>query len=94
MRFGKRYSKTKPVMRETLMWQRFTEGSRKAVFTAEAEATALEQGIVSTEHLLLGIIADADSVASRILAGWEFLSKVSVAKSCSWLKKATANSIF
>lgn len=38
------------------MWQRFTENARKAVFAAQEEAQRLNEGYVSTEHLLLGLV--------------------------------------
>jgi len=49
------------------MWQRFTERARKVVFYAQEEAGRLGDNYVSTEHMLLGIIRENDSVAARIL---------------------------
>ncbi len=49
------------------MWQRFTERARKVVFYAQEEAGKLGENYVSTEHLLLGLIREGDSVAARIL---------------------------
>lgn len=49
------------------MWQRFTERARRAVFFAQEEAGRLGETYVSTEHLLLGLIRENDSVAARIL---------------------------
>lgn len=49
------------------MWQRFTERARKVVFYAQEEAQKFGEGYVSTEHLLLGLIRESDSVAARIL---------------------------
>ncbi len=49
------------------MWQRFTERARKTVFYAQEEAGRLGENYVSTEHLLLGLIRETDSVAARIL---------------------------
>ena len=51
----------------TVMWQRFTERARKVVFYAQEEAGQLGENYVSTEHLLLGLIRENDSVAARIL---------------------------
>ncbi|MGH2638947.1 MAG: Clp protease N-terminal domain-containing protein, partial [Rhabdochlamydiaceae bacterium] len=50
------------------MWQRFTERARKVVFYAQEEATKFGEGYVSTEHLLLGLVREKDSVAARVLA--------------------------
>jgi len=49
------------------MWQRFTERARKVVFFAQEEAGRLGENYVSTEHLLLGLVRESDSVAARIL---------------------------
>ena len=49
------------------MWMRFTEGARKVVFYAQEEAGRLGESYVATEHLLLGLMRESDSVATRIL---------------------------
>ena len=49
------------------MWQRFTERARRVVFFAQEEAGRLGENYVSTEHLLLGMVRENDSVAARIL---------------------------
>ncbi len=49
------------------MWQRFTERARKVVFFAQEEAQKYGEGYVSTEHLLLGLVRESDSVAARVL---------------------------
>jgi ornithine carbamoyltransferase len=49
------------------MWQRFTERARKVVFYAQEEAGHLGENYVSTEHLLLGLVRENDSVAARVL---------------------------
>lgn len=49
------------------MWQRFTERARRVVFFAQEEAGRLGENYVSTEHLLLGLTREDDSVAARIL---------------------------
>ena len=49
------------------MWQRFTERARRVVFHAQEEAGRLGENYVSTEHLLLGLIREDDSVAARVL---------------------------
>ena len=49
------------------MWQRFTERARKVVFQAQEEAQGFGEGYVSTEHLLLGILREFDSVALKAL---------------------------
>ena len=49
------------------MLQRFTERARRVVFFAQEEAGRLGENYVSTEHLLLGLVRENDSVAARIL---------------------------
>ncbi len=49
------------------MWQRFTERARRAVYFAQEEANRLGESYVGTEHLLLGLVKEPDSVAARIL---------------------------
>src|SRR5437016_11360149 len=49
------------------MWKTFTERARRVVFYAQEEAGRLGENYVSTEHLLLGLVRENDSVAARIL---------------------------
>ncbi len=49
------------------MWQRFTERARRVVFFAQEEAGRLGQSEVGTEHFLLGLLRENDSVAARVL---------------------------
>ncbi len=49
------------------MWQRFTERARRIVFFAQEEAGRLGENYVSTEHVLLGLVRENDSVAAKIL---------------------------
>src|SRR6184192_1351604 len=49
------------------MWQRFTERARRVVFFAQEDAACLGENYVGTEHILLGLIRESDSVAARIL---------------------------
>lgn len=49
------------------MWQRFTERARKVLTVAQEEAQKVGASEVGTEHLLLGLIREADSAAMKIL---------------------------
>ena len=49
------------------MWQRFTERARRVVFFAQEEAGRLGENYVATEHMLLGLVRENDSVAARVL---------------------------
>ncbi len=50
------------------MLDRFDEKSRRAVALAQEEAAALGADYVGTEHLLLGLLREPESVAGRVLA--------------------------
>ena len=50
------------------MLERFDERARAAVTLAHEEATALGADYVGTEHLLLGLLREPESVAGRALA--------------------------
>jgi len=49
------------------MWQRFTEVSRHAIVKAEQEAIKAQSTQVETEHLLLGLLDEADTTGALIL---------------------------
>ena len=49
------------------MFERFTERARRAIVFAQEEAKALKQNHVGTEHLLLGVIRENESIAARVL---------------------------
>ncbi len=49
------------------MWQRFSENARKVVFYAQEEAQRFGEGYVSTEHLLLGLLREAEGVGCRVI---------------------------
>jgi predicted DNA-binding transcriptional regulator AlpA len=50
-------------------FQRFTEKARTAIAKAQEEARLLRHNYVGTEHLLLGLFAENDSLASEVLYG-------------------------
>ena len=49
------------------MWQRFTERARRVIFYAQEEAGNLGENFVTTEHILLGLVRENDSLSARIL---------------------------
>lgn len=49
------------------MFERFTESARQVVVKAQEEARELRHSQIDTEHQLLGLLADPDSGASRVL---------------------------
>jgi hypothetical protein len=50
------------------LFQRFTEPARAVVAASKDEARELGHSWIGTEHLLLGVAASGDEVASRLLA--------------------------
>jgi cytochrome c553 len=50
------------------MFERFTQGARRAVVLAQEESRALRHPYIGTEHLLLGLIAEGEGVAAQALA--------------------------
>jgi hypothetical protein len=53
--------------RRRAMFERFTDRARHVVVLAEEEARLLDHNWIGTEHLLLGLIRQGDSVAARAL---------------------------
>jgi Clp amino terminal domain, pathogenicity island component len=51
-------------------FERFTDGARRVLVMAQEEARSLQHGFIGTEHILLGLMDDGDSVAARVLAGF------------------------
>jgi ATP-dependent Clp protease ATP-binding subunit ClpC len=50
------------------MFERFTDQARRVVLAAESEARTLGNNFVSTEHLLLGLLDEADGEGLAIAA--------------------------
>ncbi len=49
------------------MFERFTERSRRVVVLAQEEARMLDHNYIGTEHLLLGLIHEGDSIAAQAI---------------------------
>jgi hypothetical protein len=49
------------------VFERFTERARQAVVLAQDEARKLGHNYIGTEHLLLGLLREQDSVAADVL---------------------------
>ncbi len=50
------------------MYERFTDTARRAVVRSQEEARRLQHDYIGTEHLLLGVVAEATAPATRVLA--------------------------
>jgi ATP-dependent Clp protease ATP-binding subunit ClpA len=53
------------------MFERFTARARRVVVHAQEEARELNHNYIGTEHLLLGLLREEESVAARVLAELE-----------------------
>jgi len=53
------------------MFERFTDRARRVVVLAQEEARMLDHNYIGTEHLLLGLIHEGESVAARALKSLE-----------------------
>jgi ATP-dependent Clp protease ATP-binding subunit ClpC len=51
------------------MFERFTDRARRSVVLAQEEARALKHSYIGTEHLLLGLVSEAEGVAAQVLEG-------------------------
>ncbi|MDO8885984.1 ATP-dependent Clp protease ATP-binding subunit [Candidatus Oleimmundimicrobium sp.] len=49
------------------MFERFTERAKRVIVSAQEEAKMLKQNYVGTEHLLLGLIHEKESIAVKVL---------------------------
>jgi ATP-dependent Clp protease ATP-binding subunit ClpC len=54
-----------------MMFERFTERARQVIVLAQEEARNLKHNYIGTEHLLLGLLREADGVAARVLGSLE-----------------------
>jgi ATP-dependent Clp protease ATP-binding subunit ClpC len=51
------------------VFERFTERARHVIVLAQDESRGLRHGFIGTEHLLLGLLREEESVAARVLVG-------------------------
>ena len=49
------------------MFERFTDRARRVIVLAQEEARLLNHNYIGTEHLLLGLLADGEGKAARVL---------------------------
>jgi ATP-dependent Clp protease ATP-binding subunit ClpC len=54
------------------MFERFTNTARHVVVLSQEEARQLSHNYIGTEHILLGLLGEPDSVAGKVLAGFGF----------------------
>jgi ATP-dependent Clp protease ATP-binding subunit ClpC len=53
------------------MFERFTDRARRVVVLAQEEARLLDHNYIGTEHLLLGLVREAEGIAARVLKSLE-----------------------
>jgi ATP-dependent Clp protease ATP-binding subunit ClpC len=58
------------------MWQNFTERGKKVFQLAHREALRLGHEVIGTEHILLGLLDDADGIVTQILTNYELHPEV------------------
>ena len=51
------------------MFERFTDRARTVVVLAQEQARSLSHNYIGTEHLLLGLLAEGNGVAAKVLEG-------------------------
>jgi ATP-dependent Clp protease ATP-binding subunit ClpC len=49
------------------MFERFTDRSRRVLVYAQDQARDFNDAFIGTEHILLGLILEADGVAAKVL---------------------------
>lgn len=52
------------------MFERFTDRARRVLALAQDDARALGHNFLGTEHILLGLVEEADGVAGRVLSAF------------------------
>jgi ATP-dependent Clp protease ATP-binding subunit ClpA len=52
------------------MFERFTNSARHVVVLAQEEARRLQHNYIGTEHILLGLLAEPEGIACRVLASF------------------------
>jgi hypothetical protein len=53
---------------EPTMFERFTDRARNVMTVAQEEARLLHHGWIGTEHILLGVLSEADGLGGQVLA--------------------------
>jgi hypothetical protein len=62
------------------VFERFTERARRVLVLAQEEARLLDHGFIGTEHILLGLIQEADGIAAQALRELDISLKAAQAK--------------
>ena len=58
------------------MWQNFTERGKRVFQLAHSEALRLGHEVIGTEHILLGLLDDADGIVTQILSNYNLHPEV------------------
>src|SRR5258707_15149540 len=54
------------------MFERFTNTARHVVVLAQEEARLLDHNYIGTEHILLGLVGEPESIGGKVLADFGF----------------------
>src|SRR5579864_740102 len=57
------------------MFERFTGRARHVVVLAQEEARLLNHNYIGTEHILLGLLGEPESIGGQVLASFGFTSE-------------------
>src|SRR5258708_31807147 len=60
------------VGRLRVMFERFTNRARHVVVLAQDEARLLDHNYIGTEHILLGLVGEPESIGGKVLADFGF----------------------
>ncbi len=52
------------------MWDKFTDQARRVLTLGREEARRLNHNYLGTEHLLLGLLAEGEGIAAKVLNSW------------------------
>ncbi|HHV81573.1 TPA: ATP-dependent Clp protease ATP-binding subunit [bacterium] len=52
------------------MWDKFTDQARRVLTLGREEARRLNHNYLGTEHLLLGLLAEGEGIAAKVLSSW------------------------
>lgn len=52
------------------MWDKFTDQAKRVLTLGREEARRLNHNYLGTEHLLLGLLAEGEGIAAKVLSSW------------------------
>ncbi len=74
------------------MFERYTERARKVIILAQDEAVRLKHDHIGTEHLLLGLLRERESIAAKILDSFDISAELVRKELENWVPRSEAQS--